>query len=88
VRDVREAVTSTHAPSIDAELVAADTALRMAGIETIVENTSASIDPAHETTIAWALREAVTNVVKHSGAHTCRISLHAADGITHARRRR
>jgi two-component system sensor histidine kinase DesK len=46
-----------------------------------VSNAAASIDPAHETTIAWALREAVTNVVKHSGARTCRISLQAADGV-------
>ena len=80
VRDVREAVAGGHAPTVDAELSAAEAALRTAGIEVSVDNTVASIDPAHETTIAWALREAVTNVVKHSGACTCRIALDAAEG--------
>ncbi len=82
VRDVREAVTGTHAPSVATELAAAQAALRTAGIDVSVDNTATSIDPAHETTIAWALREAVTNVVKHSGAHTCHIALAAADGST------
>ena len=82
VRDVREAVSGGHAPSVDAELAAAEAALRSVGIELSVDNTAASIDPAHATTIAWALREAVTNVVKHSGARTCRIALEAADGST------
>jgi two-component system sensor histidine kinase DesK len=82
IRDVRDAVSGAHAPSVDAELTAAAAALRSVGIELSVENTSASIDPAHETTLAWALREAVTNVVKHSGARTCRITLDAADGCS------
>jgi two-component system, NarL family, sensor histidine kinase DesK len=82
VRDVREAVAGGHAPSVDAELAAAEAALRSVGIKLSIDNTAASIDPAHETTIAWALREAVTNVVKHSDARTCRIALDAADGAT------
>jgi two-component system sensor histidine kinase DesK len=80
VRDVREAVAGAHAPSVAAELAAAEAALRSVAITVSVDNTATSIDPAHETTLAWALREAVTNVVKHSGAHSCRIVLEAADG--------
>ncbi len=82
VRDVREAIAGDHAPRVDAELAAAEAALRTAGITVSVDNTAVSIEPAHETTIAWALREAVTNVVKHSDARTCRIALTAADGST------
>jgi two-component system sensor histidine kinase DesK len=82
VRDVRETIAGDRAPSVDAELAAATAALQIAGIEVSVDNTAISIDPAHETTLAWALREAVTNVLKHSGAHTCRIALDAADGYT------
>jgi two-component system sensor histidine kinase DesK len=82
VRDVREAVTGAHVPTIHAELDAARVALRTAGIAVSVDTSATSIEPAHETTIAWALREAVTNVVKHSGARTCRISLGATDGCT------
>src|SRR5207302_2315068 len=82
VRDVREAVTGSHSPSLESELAAAQSALRTAGIEVHVARDDAPIDPAHETTIAWAVREAVTNVVKHSGARTCRIALATSDGAT------
>jgi two-component system, NarL family, sensor histidine kinase DesK len=82
VRDVREAVTGAYAPNVEAELAAAQGALRTAGIEVSVDSSSPSIDPAHESTIAWAVREAVTNVVKHSGARTCHIALDTADGST------
>ncbi len=82
VRDVRDAVAGGHTPSFDAELTAAKAALRTAGIDVTVDKSSTSIDPAHETTVAWALREAVTNVVKHSGARACHIVLDSADGQT------
>src|SRR6266851_9494999 len=79
VRDVREAVTGAHAPTVHAELDAARAALRTAGIAVSVDTSATSLEPAHETTIAWALREAVTNVVKHSGVRTCHILLDATD---------
>jgi two-component system, NarL family, sensor histidine kinase DesK len=82
VRDVREAVTGSHAPSLEAEFAAAEVALRTAGIGLSLERNDAQIDPAHERTLAWAVREAVTNVVKHSGARTCRIALRTCDGVT------
>jgi two-component system sensor histidine kinase DesK len=82
VRDVREAVTGAHSPSVGAELAAAESALRTAGIEACIDNSATSIDPAHESTIAWAIREGVTNVVKHSRARTCWIALEAADAFT------
>jgi two-component system sensor histidine kinase DesK len=82
VRDVREAVTGSHAPSLEAEFAAAEVALRTAGIGLSLERNDTRIDPAHESTLAWAVREAVTNVVKHSGARTCRIALHSSDGAT------
>jgi two-component system sensor histidine kinase DesK len=82
VRDVREAVAGAYSPSLEAELAAAEAALRTAGIELIIQRDAAPIDPAHESTLAWAVREAVTNVVKHSHARTCRIALNGADGVT------
>jgi two-component system, NarL family, sensor histidine kinase DesK len=82
VREVREAVTGDRAPSVAAELAAARRALRTAGIALRVDGAAAGVEPAHEATVAWVLREAVTNVVKHSGARTCRVSLQAAPGAT------
>lgn len=82
VREVRQAVTGPLVPSFQTELAAAEAALRATGVAVSTEVGSARIDPAHESTIAWALREAVTNVVKHSGARTCRITVHCVDGLT------
>jgi two-component system, NarL family, sensor histidine kinase DesK len=83
VRDVRQAVMGSLAPSLQAELAAAEAALSAADIQANIDAPRAQIDPSHETTIAWALREAVTNVVRHSGARTCWIRVHPADGSTH-----
>ena len=82
IREVRDAVAGERVPSMAAELAAAPAALRAAGIAASVDEAPLGIDPAHEATVAWTLREGVTNVVKHSGARTCRISLRAADGVT------
>jgi two-component system sensor histidine kinase DesK len=82
VREVRDAVTGAHAPGLEAELAAAEGALRAAGIRLSVERDSPQVDPAQERTLAWAVREAVTNVVKHSGAETCRIVLQGTGGST------
>jgi two-component system sensor histidine kinase DesK len=82
VRDVRDAVTGAHSPSVEAELAAAESALHIAGIDVCIDNGAASIDPAHESTMAWAIREGVTNVVKHSGARRCSISLEAGEALT------
>jgi two-component system, NarL family, sensor histidine kinase DesK len=82
VRDVRDAVSGSLAPNLPAELSAAEAALRVAGIEANVDADGTHVDPAHESTVAWALREGVTNVVKHSGARACRITVHTSDGST------
>jgi two-component system sensor histidine kinase DesK len=82
IRDVRDAVTGEYSATVAAELAAAEAALRTAGVELTSETTGAGIDPTHESTIAWAIREAVTNVLKHSGAQTCRIAVHATDQST------
>jgi two-component system, NarL family, sensor histidine kinase DesK len=82
VRDVREAVTGTHSPDLESELAAAESALRTAGIEVHVERDDTHIHPTYESIIAWAVREAVTNVVKHSSARTCRIAVATFDGAT------
>ena len=80
VRDVREVVTGPQSPRLAAELAAAELALRTAGIGVRIERFGGDVDAVYESTLAWAVREAVTNVVKHSGAQTCRIALRSTDG--------
>ncbi|MDI2126597.1 sensor histidine kinase [Yinghuangia seranimata] len=76
--DVREAVTGYRRPTLPGELAGARTALTAAGV---AARLPADVDADHgldaegEAALAWALREAVTNVVRHSGADRCTVAL-------------
>lgn len=77
--DIREAVSGYRRATLAVETASAATALRAAGIEPDIEPSvaarSGSLDPDTESALAWCLREAVTNVVRHSGARGCRVRL-------------
>ncbi|ARF59723.1 histidine kinase [Streptomyces gilvosporeus] len=77
--DVREAVTGYRRPRLAVELAGVRAALRTAGIEVTVdpalECERPGLAPDEEGALAWALREAATNVVRHSGAHRCELLL-------------
>ncbi len=78
--EVRSAVTGYRAGGLTPEIQHARSALATAGIafETDV-HTGAQLPPAHEAVLCLALREAVTNIVRHSGARQCRMSLHTTE---------
>ncbi|MEW2226071.1 sensor histidine kinase [Streptomyces sp. NPDC008079] len=81
--DVREAVSGYRRPTLATELASARSALASAGIAARVHQPDRlpGLAPDGEGALAWALREAVTNVVRHSGALTCVIALGtSADG--------
>ena len=46
-----------------------------AGVEPVVPEDEQAVDPRYRTVVAWVLREAVTNVVRHSGARRCEVVL-------------
>jgi len=79
LHDIREALSGYRRPTLAVEIITARAALVSAGIA--VEDdpglilASGTFDPDAEAALAWCLREAVTNVVRHSGAKHCRISL-------------
>ncbi len=75
--DVREAVTGYRRPRLAAELAGAKVALAAAGVaaELPAEPDRADLPEESEAALAWALREAVTNVVRHSGARRCVVEL-------------
>ncbi|WP_432029521.1 sensor histidine kinase [Streptomyces sp. 1222.5] len=75
--DVREAVTGYRRPRLAAELAGAHVALTAAGVtaEVPAEPETAGVPEETESALAWSLREAVTNVVRHSGADRCLIRL-------------
>ncbi|MFH9065365.1 sensor histidine kinase [Streptomyces coeruleorubidus] len=75
--DVREAVTGYRRPRLSAELAGAGVALTTAGVtaDLPAESDLTGVPEESETALAWALREAVTNVVRHSGARRCTVEL-------------
>lgn len=75
--EVRSAVRGYRAGGFDAEVAHARKTLATAGIETTCEVSKVQLPPAHEAVLSLALREAVTNIVRHSGARQVRIALHA-----------
>ncbi len=83
--DVRQAIGGYRAGSLTEELDHARSTLRSAGIQ--VEDSpaptgrSAAVkpSPAQETVLALIMREAVTNIVRHSGARHCRIIFDTAE---------
>ncbi|MDX3078126.1 sensor histidine kinase [Streptomyces sp. MI02-7b] len=81
--DVREAVSGYRRANLADELIAARGALRTAGIRAdLPTEVTAALTPEAEAALAWALREAVTNVVRHSGARRCAVAVGVGGGGT------
>lgn len=78
--DVREAVSGYRRPAFPVELAKARAALESAGVRAEVPAAhpeDVRPGPEQEAALAWALREAVTNVVRHSAADRRTVSLTA-----------
>jgi two-component system sensor histidine kinase DesK len=80
---VRSAVSGYRSGGFENEILLARSALATAGVALETELSKTQLPPAHEAVLALALREAVTNIVRHAGARRCRIALHATH--THCR---
>jgi two-component system, NarL family, sensor histidine kinase DesK len=80
--EVRETIGGYRARGLAAEMDAARNALATAGVRLEIEGAPApgSLRPAEETVLALALREAVTNIVRHAQAKTCRLRFALKDG--------
>ncbi|MFC9629278.1 sensor histidine kinase [Streptomyces mirabilis] len=75
--DVREAVTGYRRPRLSGELAGAQVALTAAGVtaDLPAEPDLTDVAEESESALAWALREAITNVVRHSRARRCTVEL-------------
>lgn len=74
--EVRAAVSGWRHHALDTEIDIARDVLTAAGVELLVHtDTTVSMSPAVEAAVALAVREAVTNVVRHADARTCRIEI-------------
>jgi two-component system sensor histidine kinase DesK len=84
LHDIREAVSGYRRPTLAIETITARSALDAGGIrlddDPGLTMRSGTFDPEAEAVLAWCLREAVTNVIRHSRAWTCRIRLSERGG--------
>jgi two-component system sensor histidine kinase DesK len=77
--EVRQAVAGYRRPELAGELVRAATTLDGLGIEATVHADDVRVAPDIDEALAWVVREATTNVVRHSNADRCTIRLARED---------
>jgi two-component system, NarL family, sensor histidine kinase DesK len=65
---VRETVSGYRQPTLERELTNAQAVLDAAGIAPTIDHQVGPLPAQEDAVLAWALREAVTNVVRHSAA--------------------
>jgi two-component system sensor histidine kinase DesK len=65
---VRETVSGYRRPTLESELAQARVALDAAGIEPTIRHEVGPLAASEDAVLAWAVREAVTNMVRHSSA--------------------
>jgi two-component system, NarL family, sensor histidine kinase DesK len=78
--DVRTAVAGYREVSLAGELASARAALEAAGIVAELPGAVDDVEPERREVMAWAVREGVTNVVRHSRAHHAWVRL-TKDGV-------
>jgi two-component system, NarL family, sensor histidine kinase DesK len=71
LREVREAVSGYRQATLAAELAGARVMLEAAGIACDVTRESAIFPESADEPLGWAVREGVTNVIRHSRAGRC-----------------
>jgi len=78
--EVRATIRGYRAHSLDEELKKAKAMLETAGVSVQSEASNVNLSPVQESVVAMVVREAVTNIVRHAGARSCRLRLAPVDG--------
>jgi len=73
--EVRAAVSNYRDVTLAGELARGGELLRASGIAADLPAAADIVDPAHQEILGWAVREGLTNVVRHSRARTCAVRL-------------
>jgi two-component system sensor histidine kinase DesK len=73
--EVRQAVEGYRAPTLDSQIAGARVALAAAGIGFEVTGSANPMTAGAEGALAISVREAVTNVIRHSGATRCWLTI-------------
>ncbi|MFQ1001248.1 sensor histidine kinase [Modestobacter sp. SSW1-42] len=82
LRQVREVVRGYRSTDLTSELAGARSVLRAAGVACTVqgEDAAGALPEPVQVALGWVVREAVTNVLRHSAAGECAIALTRGDG--------
>ena len=81
--EVRDAIRGYRSQGLPAELAKAKTTLETAGVSVKCEAAKIVLPAMHESVLSMAVREAVTNVVRHAQARTCTMRLAQRNGSCH-----
>lgn len=73
--ELRATVAGLRVARLGDELTAACAALTDAGVSAQMPADVSVVDPRHRILLAWVLREAATNVVRHAGATRCTVDV-------------
>jgi two-component system sensor histidine kinase DesK len=78
--EVRDAIRGYRSRGLEAELAQAKSTLETAGIAVKCETAKVALPALQESVLSMAVREAVTNVVRHAQARTCKLRLEQRNG--------
>ena len=73
--ELREVVRGYRTADLDSELAGARSVLASAGVECRVIGDGAGLSSALQGALGWAVREGITNVLRHSEASSCTVTL-------------
>ena len=73
--EVRAAVSGYRDVTLAGELARGRELLQAAGVAADLPANAGMVDPAHQELLGWAVREGLTNVIRHSRASTCAVRL-------------
>lgn len=79
--EVREAITGYQSGDLTVEAERARSSLEAAGIDAEIRMDGGDVSPELERVLGLALREAVTNVLRHAEARRCRVSFRREDDM-------
>ncbi|WP_158542895.1 sensor histidine kinase [Phytoactinopolyspora halophila] len=79
LREVREVVRGYRSADLPAELDGARAVLRSAGVRTRVLGDGADLPAGAQAALAWVVREGTTNILRHSDASECTITVDIDD---------
>ncbi|MFJ9445121.1 sensor histidine kinase [Kitasatospora sp. NPDC101235] len=81
IEHVRQAVTGYREHAMTAAIDSARSCLTDAGISVRIRSEATPLPSAVESAFSWVIREGVTNIVRHSGADHCDITVGLVGGM-------